>query len=53
MRVFSQDQEVKELRGGIPGVCRTSNSEDWRWDCGKRPFTHWKLKKPPSWAWVA
>jgi len=38
LAIFRKIKEIKELRGGIQVVRRTSNSADWRRDWAKRPF---------------
>jgi len=38
LAIFRKVKEIKELRGGVQVVRRTSNSADWRRDCGKGQF---------------
>jgi len=35
LAIFRKVKEIKELRGGVHVVRRTSDSADWRRDCGK------------------
>jgi len=36
--IFRKVKEIKELRGGVQIVRRTSDSADWCRDCGKGTF---------------
>jgi len=38
LAIFRKVKKIKELRGGVQVVRRTSDSEDWRRDCGKWQF---------------
>jgi len=38
LAIFRKVKEIKELRGGVQVVRRTSNSAGWRRDCGKGQF---------------
>jgi len=38
LAIFRKIKEIKELRGDVQVVRRTSDSTDWRRNCGKGPF---------------
>jgi len=42
LAIFCKVNEIKELRGGVQMVRRTSNSADWHRNCGKWQFLHRK-----------